>query len=801
MTSPLDQKIAVTIFKNLGAKSKAGHQWSLRELLDEIVQTEAAEKKDLPLLKLATFGQNKTDKGSVRHDANMITVSGVEGDYDAERITPQEAARRFRKAKVACVIYTSASHTPEKPRWRVLVPFSDELLPEQRNQMLARVNGLVDGTLSHESFTLSQAFYFGDAVGKYPADCYEVDGDYLDLRDDLDDGAFLPELVKAKTTGEGRRESTELDEAQMLFDRDLESGKLQEALEAALEYRWDMGDKIGSDEDRELWWRNICWAIHHGSGGDKTGYQIWSDYASRSYRASRLKARGDSVKRAIATEWHYAKDDRAAGVLGFGTVYKQLEDGGWVYGAIQVDDFDDDEDEEPTHLPKKKAEPAQKGETPEPSVPKSLLTIPGVLGHAVDHYNATSTRYQPQYAVQTALALGSVVLGRNWMSETNNYTSLYLVNLGATGRGKEFGRTYIENVLEEANLGFLIGPLKYQSEAGLMGYLTHTPRHVTVYDEFGRLLSSTGSSGNTNLRDAQTLLMSLFGQLGGIARGAAYSTNGKTAQQIEQMRNTKIVRPAVTILGLSTPETFFDALSQDDVANGFLNRLLVVNSTQPRRREVPRAWKKAPRELLSWVRHYSGVDPDSFSDNPESSGEAPEPEVVMYTAKAMKMLDDIEDEVIEKQNALDLMRLDGMWSRSREITMRIALIVALSRDKSKIDEVSLGWAWNYVKHYTEEMVGHVQVHMGSSPNIRIAEQLATVIEASAEKGISIGELPRKSHQFSKLEKRDSEEVIYRLLTRHRIVQSRTTSGKKGGKPTMKYFHINYAPRDVGDSKE
>lgn len=786
--SNLDTKIVLTVFKDVAAKSKKEHNWSMLDLLDEIERVKAPEKRQLPLIKLATFGNSRTDKGSLRHDLNIITVSGCEGDYDAEKMPPEEAASLLRKARIASVVYTSASHTPDKPRWRVIAPFSDELLPEHRARILARINGVLGGVLGGESFKLSQSFYYGDVEGKHPTDMFEIEGDFIDTRADLDAKAMLPEAVKKQIEESDReREGTAIDEAQELFDRDLDSGKLEDALQAALDYRWQLGDKIGDDEDRDLWWRNICWAIHHGSGGDKTGYKIWADYAEKTYRASRLKKRGDSVRRAIQTEWHYAKDDRPGGVLGFGTVYKHLERAGWVHGAITDSDFEDDQDDdvdddlEVEDAPKQKA---KKGD-----IPDHLLTIPGVLGQAVSHYNATSTRYQPQYAVQTALALGSVVLGRYWQTESDNFSSLYLVNLGATGRGKEFGRTFLDRVLEEAGLGGLVGPMKYASEAAIMGELAWKPRHVTVYDEFGRLLSSTGSSGNTNLRDAQTLLMSIFGQLGGTARPTAYSTNGKTAQQIEAMRNQKVVRPAITILGLSTPETFFDALSQDDVANGFLNRLLVVNSRQPRRVEKSKPWKRTPRELLSWIGAY-GRYGDGFVDV-ESPTEVDAAEVIEFTTGAHRRLDEIEQEVIDYQDHYESVSMDGMFSRSREIAMRISLIVALSCEKKRIDEKCLNWAWDYVLFYTKEMMENTKRMMGASPHVRIAEKVAAVVEEAGPKGMTIRDIGRKVHDFKKLDKRGNDEVLHMITTHHDIMMRSKMGGddeKKRGRPSIRYVH-------------
>ena len=783
--SALDTKTIITVFKDIGAKTKKEHSWSMRDLVDEIERTEASEKRQLPLLKLATFGTDRTDKGSLRHDLNVMTVSGCEGDYDAEKMRPSDAAKLLKKSGIASIVYTSASHTPEKPRWRVIAPFSDELLPEQRVKMVARINGILGGVLGGESFRLSQSFYFGDVTGKNPTEIFEVDGDFIDRRVDLDTGAILPEAVKREVEDSGeRREGTALDEAQELFDRDYESGKLQEALQAALDYRWSMGDSISDDEDRDVWWRNICWAIHHGSGGDKQGFKIWSDYATKTYRASRLKKRGDSVSRAIATEWRYSKDDRPGGVLGFGSVYKRLEDTGWVYGAVTVDDFEEDEDEDvhTEHTPEKVD--IEWRDTQD--IPEHLLTVPGTLGLAVEHYNATSTTFQPQFAVQTALALGSVTLARYWKSEAENFTSLYLVNLGATGSGKEFSRKFLTKCLEESGLGALMGPSKYASEAGIFSELAWKPRHVTVYDEFGRLLDSTRNNSNPNLRDAQTFLMSLFGILGESARPTAYSANGKTAQQIEAMRSMIVRRPAVTILGLSTPETFFDALSQDDVANGFLNRLLVVNSRQKARVEDPRAWRHIPKDLKDWINEFGSTGEEDFLAG-ETAVEADEPEVVEFTAGARARLREIAQEVIDLQEDHRAYRLDGMFSRSREIAMRIALIVALSRNKKRIDEVSLNWAWDYVLFYTMETVNNARRMMGATPIVRIADHLAVAIAAAGRKGLTMRDFPRKSSEFDKLDRRNQEEVIYRLTTRHDIVAVKPKSDR-GGRPTIRYVH-------------
>lgn len=536
-------------------------------------------------------------------------------------------------------------------------------------------------------------------------------------------------------------------------------------------------------EDREGWIK-LGMALHHEFDGSSEGLKIWNHFSKQSKkfdaRVSKQQwrsFRGSDQPVTFASVIKAANDHRYDVV--WHSIPDEFEDEG-----VEASDFDDDEDET------KPTKAAKADEVEADGIPKHLLSIPGVLGMAVDHYNLTSTTYQPQFAVQTALALGSVVLARHWKTEADNYASLYLVNLGVTGSGKEFSRRFLSKALEESGLESVIGPAKYASEAGIMSELAWKPRHVTVYDEFGRLLDSTKGSGNTNLRDAQTILMSLFGLLGDSARPTAYSTNGKTADQIKAMRNQVIRRPAVTLLGLSTPETFFDALSQDDVANGFLNRLLVVNSRQAPRVEKPKPWKAVPKVLRDWIADYGQVDNEDFLEG-ENAIEVGDPEVVEFTSGAWERLDEIAQQVIDLQAKYRPIRLDGLLSRSREITMRLALIVALSRGKKRIDELSLNWAWEYVHFYTSETISNAKSKMGATPIVRITEHLAVEIERAGRKGVSQRDMGRISYEFRKLDKRSQEEVIFALTTHHDIGQAKLkASGDRGGRPSIRYVHID-----------
>ncbi len=186
-TGPLDQPVAVTFFTTATANQKAEEAISFRELATRIRTTSAATKPALPWLKLARFGDNRTEKGSYRHDANVLAISGIEADYDGGKMSVDRAVEALTQHGVAAMVYASPSHTAAAPRWRVLCPLSTELPPDQRQRHVGRLNGLLGGILAGESFTLSQSYYFGSVANNPDHRVELIEGIPIDQHDDLDE--------------------------------------------------------------------------------------------------------------------------------------------------------------------------------------------------------------------------------------------------------------------------------------------------------------------------------------------------------------------------------------------------------------------------------------------------------------------------------------------------------------------------------------------------------------------------------------------------------------------------------------
>lgn len=209
-------------------------------------------KQDCPLIKLASVGEKRSSRGSLRFDANIASVSGCECDYDAGTLQPGDAAAILSYMGIRAIIYTSASHTPTAPRWRVLAPFSHDLPPSARRDTVARINAALGGVLAGESFTLSQSFFVGRVQGAV-YECHTSLGQCIDTLVNLP--MEYPVLAGRSATSVAHTDRT-----------DANIPELQSAL------------RVIPADDRDTWiavGQSLC-------GLGDVGFMLWAEWSATS---------------------------------------------------------------------------------------------------------------------------------------------------------------------------------------------------------------------------------------------------------------------------------------------------------------------------------------------------------------------------------------------------------------------------------------------------------------------------------------------------------------------------------------
>ncbi|XKH00785.1 phage/plasmid primase, P4 family [Marinobacter nauticus] len=191
------QKMAYTVWLNNSGTRKTEKRQTWLEFCEWLENLPpAVVKDDCQLIKLARFGETRTPLrtlsdgkktgNSLRSNANVLEVTGIEGDYDSEEMAHEQAVTLLEQHQLKAAIVPTFSDSPGAPRWRVLTPLKRPIRPKDRLRYAEVLNGMLGGVLANESKTLSQSFY----IGVPESAPYNV----LHTFDDPDEGLTLDEL-------------------------------------------------------------------------------------------------------------------------------------------------------------------------------------------------------------------------------------------------------------------------------------------------------------------------------------------------------------------------------------------------------------------------------------------------------------------------------------------------------------------------------------------------------------------------------------------------------------------------------
>lgn len=427
--------------------------------------------------------------------------------------------------------------------------------------------------------------------------------------------------------------------------------------------------------------------------------------------------------------------------------------------------------------------------------PDHLLRLPGPLGEFLDYYAATCQQEQPQFAVQAALALGSVCLGRMWTTNRNQWPSLYLVCVGETGAGKEHVKTAIEQVLLEAGLTRqILGGSGYTSEGAVYTALRAQPCHLSIQDEFGIILEANKDSRNHNAHGVRRKLMEAIGRCHAAMPSQVYSEHGLSAEQKEKVKQQEIYNPAITLLGMTTPGTFYKALSSGALEDGFLGRLIIVQShRRPTLGRDPMSGVALPQDLIAWakyVRKPVGVIPVHTQCSVPAT-----PRVVPFSEGAYAYSREFAQEVLDWREQLRSAgsNKETLLVRTREFAMRIALILAVAQDPVQplIREHDVRWAADYVRHYAAQTVYACEAHMADSRWEGVCLAIQQGLRAAGSRGVSLREMAQQS-PFRSIDPQDRKKALVDLEGAG-LALKRTTNQGKPGRPGERWFSPWHAP--------
>lgn len=336
------------------------------------------------------------------------------------------------------------------------------------------------------------------------------------------------------------------------------------------------------------------------------------------------------------------------------------------------------------------------------AVPAFFTNPPGILADVVQWITETAPKPQPELSAAAAVAFGSAVTQRIYRSNMANYTSLYVVMVAKSTEGKEHPQKSVERILVEADLAHLVSGSGYTSSGAVFSALLRQPSHIAIIDEMGKLLKFARSKGQANTEAAMDKLIEAYGRLDGTLRPPTYSTMTLSSNQAEGIADKLIHNPAISILGATTPATFYESLTDDMVRDGFLGRLTVVESTQPRQRTRIIAQTDPPAHIVEWARavHWPAALGDGNLASVRCADMRARTIEMRITEDCEDMLMDFEDELMMLKERYEPEGLDVLLGRTLEKSLRLAMVAAKAEDPNavRVRRHHLEWAVQFNRY-------------------------------------------------------------------------------------------------------
>jgi len=408
----------------------------------------------------------------------------------------------------------------------------------------------------------------------------------------------------------------------------------------------------------------------------------------------------------------------------------------------------------------------------------------GALGNIVTYYKATSGNDQHGFAIQTALAIGSFVCGRYFCTNEDNYAALYLLNVGRTATGKEHCKATIEKILKASGQGHLISGDGFTSAGAVMSCLLQKPRTISVIDEFGMYLKASKMAGSSNQHEANSVLMQAISRCASTLRAKSYSSITLTKKQAEELQSKEVENPSLTLVGITTPSTFFESVSQKDVLSGFLNRFVLHISDADFGVRKKTTKMDVPESIINWINAIQKRARDNGNTLPLASTEA-NPVVIDICDSAYEIQKEFELECVDMMRQLEKDGLEGLAGRANEMAMRISLICALSRDPQTklVADVDMLWAVNYMRLSLEQLVKTVKKYMRQSEHDSDTMEVFEAIKRSGG-GIAYSDMLRMGGIFRKMQTKQLQAILQSLVDSEMLEVITVKSPR--GRPTFFY---------------
>jgi hypothetical protein len=312
---------------------------------------------------------------------------------------------------------------------------------------------------------------------------------------------------------------------------------------------------------------------------------------------------------------------------------------------------------------------------------------PGMVGRIARFIHDSAPRPVPEIALYGAIGLLAGICGRCF-NVSGTGLNQYLLLLARTGTGKEAAKDGITALMGElkkrdisGNAQQFIGPSFIASPQSIIKQLAKTPSFVSIIGEFGsRLQTMTAKNAPAAERGILTAMLDLYNKSG------RTSTSGSMAYSDAANNVGTVQSPAMSIMGESTPETFYAAIDEQSIASGLVPRFTVIEYRGDRVNENENRIKAADQtELINDMYNFCAVCLAMNSQQQVTDVACDEESRALLKAFSLEADANI-------RNAANVHR--EVWNRAHLKVMKLSALIAVGCNMyaPKIERTHVEWA-------------------------------------------------------------------------------------------------------------
>ncbi len=429
---------------------------------------------------------------------------------------------------------------------------------------------------------------------------------------------------------------------------------------------------------------------------------------------------------------------------------------------------------------------AEKSAADSNELPDRLTKPAGLLGDIVNWIENSAQRPNRVLALGAAITVAGTLMGRRVAGPTTSGTHLYVVMLAPSGSGKDHPLRRAAALLREADPA-LVGPGEFMSQTALARHVGENPLSLSPLDEFGALVARVCSPKAGGWEKGLVKILREYW-------GGSFETIPGT--QWASLKTEPIIWPALSVLGVSTHDEFFSALSSREATNGFLNRFLLLSTTarvvdidEPaaNRFQIPPSIKSQIRNLYADCAGGSKtsviVDGATVRDAGDRSLFNEQGQITIGWADEQTRASyrDLVKEALSKSD-------DGageLWARTAEMAIRLATIHAVSRAglEARLGAEDFAWGHELACWSANTMAREAGLRMSDTPAQANAK---LILRHITEAGGSLKHRDLNRRLAHRLRQMDLKDALT-ALTESGAIRQLVTQPQKGGPKTVSYI--------------